>query len=48
MASSIYVGFMLQAGRPNWAFGVAAAFGAAGVAWMLFLLPRTERTIAAR
>jgi hypothetical protein len=42
MASSLYVGFFLQAGRPQWAFGIAAAFGGVGVVWMLFLLPRAE------
>jgi hypothetical protein len=34
MASSLYVGFLLQAGRPGWAFGLAASFGLAGVAWL--------------
>jgi MFS family permease len=48
MVSSLYVGFLLQAGRPNWAFGIAAVFGAIGVAWMLCLLPWAEREIAAR
>ncbi len=44
MISSLFVGILLQAGKPQWAFGIAAAFGAAGVAWMLCLLPRMERS----
>jgi hypothetical protein len=35
MASSIYVGYFVQAGQPQIAFGLAAAFGAIGVLWML-------------
>jgi MFS family permease len=46
MASSLYVGFLLQAGKPQWAFGIAAALGAIGVGWMLVLMPRFERTVA--
>ena len=38
MASSLYVGALVQAGHPQWAFGIAAAFGAIGVAWMLWLI----------
>jgi MFS family permease len=34
MASSVYVGLLLEAGRPDRAFGVAAALGIVGVAWM--------------
>jgi MFS family permease len=45
MVSSLFVGILLQASKPQWAFGIAAAFGAAGVAWMLCLLPRVERGI---
>ncbi|HZZ27770.1 MAG TPA: MFS transporter [Pirellulales bacterium] len=45
MVSSLYVGFLLRQGRPQWAFGIAAAAGAAGVAWLLCLLPRTERAL---
>ncbi len=40
MASSLYVGALVQAGHPQWAFGIAAAFGAIGVAWMLWLISR--------
>ncbi len=45
MISSLFVGILLQAGKPQWAFGIAAAFGAVGVAWMLCLLPRVERGV---
>jgi MFS family permease len=34
MASSLYVGALLQAERPAVAFGIAAAVGLAGVVWM--------------
>lgn len=37
MASSLGVGLLLQAGRPELAFGLAAAFGAAGVMWLVWL-----------
>jgi MFS family permease len=37
MASSLGVGLLLQAGRPEVAFGAAAAFGAAGVVWLAWL-----------
>ncbi|HEY2762230.1 MAG TPA: MFS transporter, partial [Pirellulales bacterium] len=47
MASSIYVGALLQAGKPQWGFGLAAAFGALGVVWMLLILPRVEKKLAA-
>lgn len=33
MASSLYVGFLLEAGAPGWAFGLAAAFGLVGTLW---------------
>jgi MFS family permease len=36
MASSLYVGLLLQAGRPELAFGLAAAFAAAGAVWLHF------------
>ncbi len=38
MASSLYVGFLLEAGRPALAFGIAAAVGALGALWMLVAL----------
>lgn len=38
MASSLYVGFLLEAGRPALAFGIAAGLGALGVLWMLVAL----------
>jgi MFS family permease len=34
MASSLYVGYLLQAGQFTLAFGIAAAFGLSGMAWM--------------
>ncbi len=34
MVSSLYVGTLMQMGQPQVAFGLAAAFGAAGVAWL--------------
>ncbi len=40
MASSLYVGFLLEAGRPPLAFGIAAGVGALGVVWMLVALKR--------
>lgn len=43
MASSIYVGLLIDAGRPALAFAIAAGFGAAGVAWMLLLGRVTRR-----
>ncbi len=35
LTASLYLGFLLQAGRPGLAFGLAAAFGLAGVLWLL-------------
>jgi MFS family permease len=46
MLSSLYVGYLLQIGQPAWAFGIAAAFGAAGVAWLITLLTRRASTAA--
>ncbi|GIW92358.1 MAG: MFS transporter [Pirellulaceae bacterium] len=37
MVSSLLVGWLLAKGSPQWAFGVAAGFGAAGVVWISFL-----------
>lgn len=34
MASSVYVGALLERGHPGWAFGIAAALGLAGVLWL--------------
>ena len=48
MASSLYVGALLHAKRPEWAFGIAAGLGAVGVGWMLFVLPRAEKGVARR
>jgi MFS family permease len=40
MLSSVYVGWLLQAGRPGWAFGIAAGCSSAGAAWMLWHFAR--------
>jgi MFS family permease len=37
MVSSVYVGALLQAGRPGLAFGLAAVAGALGVVWLCAL-----------
>ena len=34
MVSSLYVGFLLEAGHPQVAFGTAAVLGALGVLWL--------------
>ncbi len=43
MASSLYVGALLEAGRFTTAFGLAAAVGALGTVWMLWLILRQRR-----
>ena len=40
MASSLYVGLLLEAGYTTLAFGIAASLGAVGVCWMLWLIRR--------
>jgi MFS family permease len=40
MVSSLYVGLLLEAGYTTAAFGIAAAFGAVGVCWMLWFIRR--------
>jgi len=40
MASSIYVGFLMEAGQSGMAFGMAAALGAMGLIWMVALTNR--------
>jgi MFS family permease len=42
MASSLAVGFLLQAGRPELAFGSAAAVSGCGVVWLLWLVIRAN------
>ncbi len=44
MASSFYVGYLLQAGYPVAAFGTAAAVGGVGVVWMVMLMLRPRRS----
>src|SRR5262249_47383068 len=41
MVSSLYVGSLIQAGRPGLAFGLAAGAGALGVAWLSWVGKRT-------
>ena len=50
MTSSLYVGFLLEAGHRHLAFGIAAALGLTGVIWLLFSsrglqksLPQTQQ-----
>lgn len=40
MASSLAVGFLLEAGHSGWAFGLAAAAGTAGTAWLMSIPAR--------
>lgn len=47
MASSLYVGLLLEAGHAAAGFGIAAAVGALGVAWMLWFLRRTRDGVGA-
>ena len=35
MISSLYVGFLLEADRPSWAFSIAATVGIVGLVWLL-------------
>jgi MFS family permease len=38
MTSSLYVGYFLEAQKPDWAFGIASATGAAGILWIVVAL----------
>lgn len=38
MASSLYVGYLLESHQPGWAFGIAASVGMMGVLWLLVML----------
>ena len=42
MASSLAVGFLLEAGHPGWAFGSAAFVGGLGVLWMITQVSPSE------
>ena len=42
MVSSLYVGYLLEAGQAGWAFGIAAGFGAAGVGWLIVMFKRVS------
>jgi MFS family permease len=44
MVSSLYVGWLLQAGRPGLAFGLAALLGALGVVWLVVVSLRSQST----
>jgi MFS family permease len=45
MVSSLYVGWLLQAGRPGLAFGLAAAAGGLGVLWLSLLTRNASRRL---
>jgi MFS family permease len=38
MASSLYVGYLLEVQKPGWAFGIAAGAGASGLLWIVLAL----------
>jgi MFS family permease len=40
MISSLYVGYLLGADRPGWAFSIAATVGMVGVVWLLLMRHR--------
>ncbi|WP_447975241.1 MFS transporter [Nitrospira sp. Kam-Ns4a] len=48
LLSSLYVGALLQAGSPGWAFGLAAAFGLAGTGWLGIVGKRVQEARGAR
>jgi MFS family permease len=48
MASSLYVGVMLDAGRPGLAFAVPAAVGFAGLAWTSVVANRARANLSRR
>jgi MFS family permease len=49
VVSSLWVGLMIDAGRPRLAFGCAAAAGLAGVCWLLFIArPSRLQRVAVR
>ena len=43
MASSLYVGMLMGAGRSPLAFGLAAGLGSLGVIWMIVIALRSPR-----
>ncbi len=43
MASSLYVGYLLEAHHAGWAFGIAASVGLAGVLWLVGMLKGARR-----
>jgi len=42
MAASFYVGFLLQKNNAAGAIGIASAFSALGVAWLIVLFPKIQ------
>lgn len=48
MVSSLYVGYLLEAHQPGWAFGIAASVGILGVLWLVLLLRRITTGAFAR
>lgn len=48
MASSLYVGILLEADRPGLAFGIAAAVGGLGFLWTLWVVRAATRSEASR
>jgi len=46
MASSLWVGALLDSQKPGLAFGAAAVVGAAGFVWLIVLLSRRTMTPA--
>ena len=42
MVSSLYVGFLLEAGHPRVAFGTAAVLGALGALWLAWLARKSR------
>lgn len=42
MVSSLYVGLLLEAGRPSLAFSIAAALGGCGIVWLVALRTRLK------
>lgn len=45
MASSLYVGFLLEAGYTQLPFAIAAVLGGLGVAWMVWLIIKTRKAL---
>jgi MFS family permease len=48
MVSSLYVGYLLEAHQPGWAFAIAASVGMLGVLWLVLMLRRMRMDAFAR